>query len=125
MVFPVETWEIYYDDGTTFSDVDGSPLDAPSFGVIAVVTPDETVGRMVMHKWDWYYQVDGQWWGSDIYGVLDRLTHNLEVTALKQGRNVNNTAYRRIIGEATTNPRFPKKSAKDYMESPRPAEGEG
>lgn len=118
-------WEIYYDDETTFSDLEGTPQDAPSFGVIAVVTPDETVGRIITHKWDWYYVVDDQWWGSDVYGVLDRMTHNLEVTALKQGRNVNNAAFRRIMGEASINPRFPKKSADDFIESPRPVEGEG
>ncbi len=116
-------WEIYYDDGTTFSDLDGTPEQAPSFGVICVVTPDETVGRIVIHKWDWYYMVEGQWWGSDIYGVLDRLTHNLEVTALKQGRSVANHEFQRIMTEATSNPRFPRKSAVDPIESPRPAEG--
>ena len=116
-------WEIYYDDGTTFSDLEGTPQDAPSFGVIAVVSPDETVGRIITHKWDWYYVVGDQWWGSDVYGVLDRMTHNLEVTALKQGRNVNNTAFRRIMSEASINPRFSKKSANDFIESPRPAGG--
>lgn len=114
------TWRIYYSDETTFSSDQGTPQGAPAFGVICIIYPDSLVGRAIMHGWDWYYWVedDKQWWGSDIYGVLDRLLHNLPLHALKQGRNVSNESYRRIMTAADKDPDFPPKSGKLAKERP-------
>lgn len=111
-------WRIYYGDGSSFDSSEGSPLDAPSYGIICAVYPDELVGRAIMHGWDWYYWVNGQWWGSDIYGVLDRMLHNLPLQALKQGRNVSNQVYRKIMTTADKDPDFPPKSGKLSKERP-------
>ena len=40
-------WKLYYDDQTTFSDEDGSWQDAPAWGVVAIVTADSYVGRII------------------------------------------------------------------------------
>lgn len=113
-------WRIYYSDGTTYSSVDGDPAEAPAFGTVCIVFPDADVGRVVMHGWDWYYYVPsaGQWWGSDIHGLLDRLLHGEEVEGLKQGRNLSNTAYKAIFKTASLDPDFPVKTSTRKDESP-------
>lgn len=113
-------WRIYYADGSTFDSTMGSPVQAPSFGVIAIPFPDEMVGRVVMHGWDWYYwRLDHwQWWGSDIHGLLDNLLHNAPITAVKQGRNIHNKEFAEIFGRASKDPDFPIKSAERKGEHP-------
>lgn len=51
----------------------GKPEEAPASGVICIPYPDELVGRVIMHGWDWYYYhfKHHQWWGSDEYGMLE------------------------------------------------------
>lgn len=113
-------WRIYYADGSTFDSNQGEHEDAPPFGVICIVYPNDLVGRIIMHGWDWYYWVTevGQWWGSDIYGVLDRLLHNLPLCALKQGRNASNERYRQMMTAADKDPDFPPRSGKLAGERP-------
>lgn len=113
-------WRIYYSDGSTFDSNQGRCEDAPPFGIICIIYPNDLVGRIIMHGWDWYYWVpeDGQWWGSDIYGVLDRLLHNLPLRALKQGRNVSSKRYGQIMTSADKDPDFPPRSGKLAGERP-------
>lgn len=113
-------WRIYYDNGTTCDSRSRDPESAPSFGVVVIAFPDPVVGRVLMHGWDWYYWVptEGQWWGSDIHGLLDRLLHNLPLQAVKQGRNVSNLQYAEIMGRARDDPDFPVKSAERAGEHP-------
>jgi len=104
-------WRIYYDDGLTFDNTHGTPEQAPSFGVVFIPQPDDQVGRMIMQGWDWYYfNENGQWWGCDIYGLLDRLLHNLPTRALKQGRTMDNVAYQELMRRVRSDPDFPTKS---------------
>ena len=120
MTSPSVKWRIYYANSHTADSADFDPQQAESFGVVAVVFPDEEVGRVVMHGWDWYYyRTDhGQWWGSDIHGLLDGLLHNLPITAVKQGRNVDNKTFRKIMHLAANDPDFPKKSGRRPLETP-------
>jgi hypothetical protein len=113
-------WRIYYDDGATFDDTQGDPDAAPAFGIVCIVQPDADVGRMVLQGWDWYYWEpdDGLWWGSDVYGVLDRLLHRLPVVALGQGRLVASPTFRTILQRAIEDPDFPIKSATRRFERP-------
>ena len=106
-------WRIYYGDGSTFSNLDGEPVDAPSFDFQCVVQPDELVGRSVMAGWDWYYYRPdlNEWWGSDLPGLLDHLLHRLPVEAVCQGRHSYNPVYSSIIKRAQEDPDFPKRSA--------------
>lgn len=106
-------WRIYYGSGATFSDADGPPASAPPFDVCAIVYADEEVGRVVLHRWDWYFVRAGEWWGADIFGLLDQLLHDRagEVGAVKQGRTVSNEAYRAALARALADPDFPAKNA--------------
>ena len=95
-------WRIYYSDKSTFDSTQGEPCDAPGYGVICIVQPDDDTGRLIMHKWDFYYYVPstGQWWGSDLQGLLDRLSARLPVVAMCQGRSVTTRLYGEILGMA-------------------------
>ena len=113
-------WRIYYADETSFDSTDGTPQEAPSFGVICIVQPSDRVGRLVVSGYDWYYWCPdiGEWWQSDIHGVMDRLCHNLPTTAVKQGRSAPDPVYQRIISRATNDPDFLPKNAKLRRERP-------
>lgn len=96
-------WCIYYDDGSTFGIQDGSPLDAPKFGVIVIAQWDAAEKqRNLMQSWDFYYwhAESGLWWGIDEFGIIDRLMHALPIEALKQGRTIGTGQYREIMTRA-------------------------
>ena len=105
-------WRIFYDDGGTFDDSQGEPVDAPAFGIVCIVQQNADVGRTILHGWDWYYWVSEkvEWWGSDIYGLLDRLLHRLATEAILQGRTVSRREFQQIMKRADKDPGFPPKS---------------
>lgn len=113
-------WRIYYGDGSTFDSTQGEPEDAPAFDFQCVVQPDPRVGRTVMAGWDWYYyRVDiGEWWGSDIHGLLDLLLHRFPIKAVCQGRHSYNPVYTEIIKKASEDPDFEPKSGRVEKEHP-------
>lgn len=113
-------WRIYYDDGSTFDSSMGMPEEAPSFGILCIVFPEEDHGRLVMQGWDWYYYhpVEKNWWGADIHGLLDALLHNNPFRALKQGRNTSRQNWNAVLDRATHDPDFPVKSARSKRERP-------
>lgn len=111
-------WRVYYDDGTTFDSRQGRPDDAPSAGVQCIVEDDPDAGRVVLNSFDWYYfhPASGMWWGSDLYGLLDKLLHRIPITGVCSGRNC--SRYREILDAAMSDPDFPPKSAKVRREVP-------
>lgn len=113
-------WRVYYSDFTTFDSSQGDPEDVPAYGVVCITQRDSLTGRLIMHKWDWYYYVpeDSLWWGSDTFGLLDRLCHRLPAVAVCQGRNVSNADYRLIMEMADKDKDFPVKSGKQAIEQP-------
>ncbi len=119
-------WRIYYDNGSTFDCTEGSPLDAPYDGVLCIVQPDILVGRCIMHGWDWYYYVpsEEQWWGSDIFGLIDQFKrHSVDTIAVKQGANVTNAAFMQVMHDAAEDKDFLPKTAIAKYESPLPMNG--
>ena len=105
-------WRIYYDDLTTFDSTQGTPEEAPSHGIICIVQPDESGGRMVLCGWDWYYYnpEGGSFWGSDVHGLLDRLLHNIPTRAVKIGRMVTSEKFHAIRNKALVDEDFPPRS---------------
>lgn len=106
-------WRIYYDDGTTYDNEDGSPENAPKQGVISVVHKDKEVGRSITTQYDfywWNYDIS-QWYGGDIFGLWDYLTQPGEKIVLF-GRSVPRQCYRNIQQNAIDDPDFPEKSGR-------------
>lgn len=94
-------WRIYYDDGSTFSNLEGRFADAPSDGVLAVVEKDPETGYKIYREADYYFQVPG----SETIGQTDDLGPFLRKTGLvKFGRWTSRkfwaNTWRRIVEES-------------------------
>lgn len=90
-------WTIYYDDGSTFSSLDGEPEDAPGYGVLAITQNRENT---VLASQDFYlYREDyGCWIEVHIEGLIDHLvTAAHHVRAVKAGRTVPLSVYERVL----------------------------
>lgn len=71
-------WTIYYANGSTFSDRDGTAFDAPRDGVEIIVTSDIRTNRigLISHSDYYYYEptvCDWQWWHCDLIGMSQHL----------------------------------------------------
>lgn len=107
------SWRIYYDNGVTFDSSQGSPKDAPAWGVLCIVQLDETVGRHIMwHPEKGFYvyaEEHGEWDIKDFTGLLDFLA-NFPGCIVKMGRGVPNHKFSETYARAAADPGFPKKS---------------
>ena len=100
-------WRIYYGDGSVFSDADGSPEDAPAANIQIIVQDDPVVGRYLLSQKDYYFFREGQWYGSDLFGMIEHFQLTGE---LKTGRSVSNEQYDAIQKRAIEDPGFNPKS---------------
>jgi hypothetical protein len=80
-------WKIYYGDGTTFSNRDGLPENAPALNVQAVTCCPEV------------------WMGGDIFGLFDYLSQSGK-KIVKFGRMVSNVEYTEAVNFARNDPYF-------------------
>lgn len=103
-------WRIYYGDDTTYSNQDGSPEATPKRDVQVIVQVDSEVGRVLLHRFDFYWWQDGQWYGGDYFGLVDYLIQPGWKIVLF-GRSVPNSDYRALVTAASTDSDFPRKSA--------------
>lgn len=88
-------WTIFYADREPFSATDGSPYDAPSRGVLAVLD----VYAQVMSGFDFYWWEDQEWLGGDIFGLWDHLASPGPKT-VKFGRTVPDSTYQAALTRA-------------------------
>jgi hypothetical protein len=82
-------WAIYYEDGTRFTNLDGTPDEAPFFGVIAIAC------------------VDGLWFARDRYGLMDYLQMPGMIKCVKMGRITTNKKYNFAAGWARADQDLP------------------
>lgn len=75
-------WAIYYDDGSRFTNLDGSPDQAPFFGVQAIGC------------------IDGLWICRDRDGLLDYLQSPGMDKCVRLGRATSNLKYHTAAGWA-------------------------
>ena len=98
-------WRIYYSDGSTYSDEDGTPADAPGSGVICAACYDEDNRRKLAVSADYYvYEAGmspgGRWLGVDLFGLWDYLARPGWKT-VKFGRMVGDSQFRQVMLAAT------------------------
>lgn len=101
-------WKIYLDDGSTFGDEDGTPLDAPGWGVQVIAQADPQVGRRLISQADYYIFIDGNWVGLDDVGLIDYLANILKIVKVGRQLPIRND-YRAILEQARTDPDLPAK----------------
>ena len=68
------THRVYYADETTADSNTYTLEELPCRDVIAIVIPDEEVGRFVVSRWDFYYYEGDTWFGCGQFGLWDYLT---------------------------------------------------
>jgi hypothetical protein len=103
---PPPTWRIYYGDYSTFSDTDGDPTAAPALNVqvITQALPDDpTVPRKLVSHHDFYWYDRGEWFGGDLCGLFDFLTH---ASVVKFGRGLSRQNFEAIYTRALTDSDF-------------------
>ena len=68
-------WRIYYADGSSFSNAQGTPFEAPRQGVVAIAQEDENTGYVIHHALDYFYWEPeiGGWANTDLIGAFDHL----------------------------------------------------
>lgn len=115
-------WRIFYTDGSTFDSSQGSPQDAPEWGVICIVQHDADVGRTIMRRWDFYYfhPIDQNFWGCDIFGYIDIGVNGRPFTpgSLKIGCTISTPQFQEILSIADSDPAFKPKSGRKEGETP-------
>jgi hypothetical protein len=104
-------WRVYYDDGATYSNLDGPVEAAPALGVQCIVKRDaapalESVGRVVMEGFDHYWWSGSEWWGADAFGLWDYLQRPGWKRVLF-GRTLSTSDFVAIRRRALSDPGFP------------------
>ena len=108
-------WVVWYDDGSTFCNVDGEPHQAPRWGVLCIAAYSRDHGRVVWHAKD-YYVWQGEWLSADFTGLIDYLTRPGKDKTVLIGRHVPPAHFWRIYQMAVDDPRMPPKSSFDPLE---------
>lgn len=105
-------WRVYYDDGSTFDNLEGGPADAPKLGVIAINQIDKHVGFATVWGKDFYPYSDdlGGWEGTDQFGFYDYLFCRPGYKVVLAGRTVPHDDFIRLRHKALHDPDFPPKS---------------
>ncbi len=104
-------WKIFYDDGSTFSNEDGEPHEAPALGVQCIVQSNEDIGRYILDGENYYYYENTDWERCDLFGLWDYLCRPHPNKVVRFGRNMTTPAWRAIHKLAADDPDFPRKSA--------------
>jgi len=103
-------WRIYYSDGTTFDSTQGSPDEAPAFGVQVILQlSDGGRRRESVSNADYYvYTPSGFWVGADLTGILDRLANRLPFSGFLIGRWDPRDEFLGILRTSEKDPDFPQ-----------------
>ena len=105
-------WRIYYGDGSTFSEEDGTPAHAPGRNVQAIVLryPSVEGQRIILQGFDYYTWDEGGIWdgwnGRDEGGLYDYLGEP-GFKVVKQGRTIPDEKYHEILEAAINDPDIP------------------
>ena len=103
-------WHIYYDDGRSFTNLDGAWEEPPRDGVLCVVVRNEKTGRQIFQGSDFYFQIPG----TDTLGYADDLGPFLRKLGLvKFGRWSSDKLMESTLIKAQNDADLPPKSAKD------------
>lgn len=102
-------WRIWYSDGTTFSDRDGEPAEAPGLGVQVVVQIDHRTGRRTLCERDYYVWKEQQWFGVDLFGLWDYLSGPGR-KVVKFGEYIDRLRFEDVLRLAEEDQDFPLRS---------------
>jgi hypothetical protein len=96
-------WKVWYGDGSTFSDENGPPSQAPALNVQIILVrdddPNSQLGRYPVHRFDYYWWDDPEWFGGDLFGLFDYLSRPGDKRVLF-GRTIANADHQAIVDAA-------------------------
>jgi hypothetical protein len=106
-------WKVYYIDGTTFSNLDGRPEDAPGWGVAAIAQEDDVVGVQIHQQRDFYCFAPefGGWYAVDYFGFAQYLARP-GYKIVKLGEVMPTHKYRELLTSIRGDPDLPTKSTR-------------
>lgn len=102
-------WCIFYGDGSTYSNEDGSIWDAPARDVQVIVQHHENVNWYSQTGGDYYIWRGNTWLGVDIFGLFDYLIDPGYKKVLF-GRTISSVEFQSIFNKAKNDPKFGKKA---------------
>lgn len=121
-------WIVKYVDGSTFTNLDGPPDQAPRGGVIGIAEADEEAGRRIRVGYDFYFWLqhygeknrdDLGFWAEGTVLDLDRYLDLPGYYKVRlRGQYVQNDLFKKLHYELTQDDRLPSKSADDRDEEP-------
>jgi len=102
-------WRLYYEDGSTFSDLDGAPHDSPPWGVVALAQPD--IDPPITVNADYYlWRPDlNQWLECGTDGLDDHVCHfGHLIQCVRKTRWITTIDFKRIWAQARTDLGLPQ-----------------
>jgi len=114
-------WIVWYADGSSFTDRDGGPAEAPRADVLCVAAYSADHGRMIWHGTDYYiwetqFGDQGEWISVDREGLSDYLDRPGALKIRLRGRHVPPGVFWAIYEQANQDPRLPPRSSYDARE---------
>lgn len=117
-------WVIWYDDDSSFTNLDGEPHQAPRMGALCIASYAKDHGRIILHgkEADFFFWEDDGWLSCHYSGLLDYLARPGAEKIVIQGRHVHPDKFYRIYALADSDPRLPPRSSTNPLEheAPRP-----
>src|SRR3990167_5592916 len=92
-------WKLYYGDGSTYSNEDGLPEDAPCGRVIAAAFYDEDNRRRICHQADYYIWDGTRWYSASDSGFWQYMGEP-GAKVVKFGREIGDIQYRSVMSQA-------------------------
>jgi len=113
-------WKIYYGNGSTFSDQDGTPWGAPGLDVQVIVMADKNHGWRTQAGDDYYVWdnrgEETRWWGVDIFGLFEYLFTQPGHKCALAGKRITSKEFDAIFKRASEDTDFPHKTAFAHQE---------
>lgn len=104
-------WVIFYEDGSSFSDLDGPPELAPRQYVQCVAVADRGCGNYVLGEMNFYCWHENQWIPHDTGGLLQYLAAPGKEKIVLQGYWIGRERYFEMRRAARYDPRLPAPTA--------------
>jgi hypothetical protein len=68
-------WVLVYEDGSAFSNENGTPSESPPWGILSVIQPAQDPPIMVNADWLMYREDYGEWTQCGSDGIEDHAVH--------------------------------------------------
>lgn len=109
----IADWIVFYEDGSSFSSLDGEPWEAPREYVQCIAVAHISCGNYILSEQDYYcwHFDEKEWLPHDFTGLLQYLKKPGSQKTVLLGYWINRERYHRMRADARKDPRLPKVTA--------------